>query len=205
MKTSGNHTSPAAQASPAAQDDEAAPGPFPGEPGEAALIARMIRVNHAGEFGAGCIYDGQLFVFGASHPMASTLQHMAGQEKVHEEAFASLIVERGVRPSLLLPLWEVAGLALGALTALMGTRAAMACTAAVEEVIDHHYAHQERQLERLGSEEALARLIARFRAEEIEHRDLAYDHEAALAPAWPLMRAVIATGSRIAIRLSQRL
>ena len=113
-----------------------------------------------------------------------------------------LIVERGVRPSVLHPLWHVAGFVLGAGTALMGERAAMACTVAVEEVIDEHYASQEERLDE--SESELKAHIAKFRADELEHRDIGLDHGAEQAPAYRLLSAVIKAGSRAAIWTAER-
>ncbi len=164
-------------------------------------LARMIRVNHAGEYGAKRIYQGQLAVLGKS-PCGETIRHMAAQEEKHLDTFSKMIVERRVRPTALLPLWHMLGYALGAGTALLGEKAAMACTVAVEEVIDEHYASQE---EILGNQEKdLKRTIIQFRKEELEHRDIGLAHDAAHAPAYPLLTAFIKTGSRAAIWLSKR-
>jgi 3-demethoxyubiquinol 3-hydroxylase len=177
-------------------------GRLPGDPNPRTLVERVIRVDQAGEFGASRIYAGQLAVLGRSE-VAPTLRHMAEQEERHREAFDRLIVERRVRPTLLSPLWRVAGFALGAGTAMLGERAAMACTVAVEEVIDEHY---RGQLEQLGDdEEELRGLIREFRAEEIEHRDIGLAHDAELTPGYELLSAAIKAGSRAAIWLSTRL
>jgi ubiquinone biosynthesis monooxygenase Coq7 len=161
----------------------------------------MVRVDHAGEYGAKRIYEGQLAVLGRTRH-GPTIRHMAEQEREHLEAFEKLIVERRVRPTALFPLWHVAGFALGAGTALLGPRAAMACTVAVEEVIDEHYA---RQAEELGPEEAeLKAKIERFRAEELEHRDIGLAHEAEQTPGYALLSAAIKAGSRAAIWLAER-
>ena len=174
---------------------------LPGGLSGKAMLERFIRVDHAGEYGAKRIYEGQLAVLGKSDK-APLLQHMADQEKVHLETFERLIVDRQVRPSALQPLWHMAGFALGAGTALLGERAAMACTVAVEEVIDEHYAKQARQL---GPEETeLRETIERFRAEELEHRDIGLEHEAERAPAYPLLSAAIKGGSRLAIWVAER-
>ena len=125
-------------------------GRLPGDLSPEALVRRMIRVDHAGEDGAVRIYEGQLAVLGDS-PTAEAVREMAAQERAHLETFERLMVERRVRPTVLSPLWHVAGFALGAGTALMGARAAMACTVAVEEVIEAHYA---KQAESLGEDEA---------------------------------------------------
>lgn len=175
---------------------------LPGDPSERALIARMIRVDHAGEYGARRIYDGQLAVLRRS-PAAPEIRRMAAQEKQHLEAFDRLVARRRVRPTLLSPLWHVAGFALGAATAALGERAAMACTVAVEEVIDEHY---RRQLETLdGTDPELSAVIAEFRGHEIEHRDIGLEHGAAEAPAHGPMTAAIKLGARAAIWLSTRL
>jgi ubiquinone biosynthesis monooxygenase Coq7 len=175
---------------------------LPGDPNERAALARMIRVDHAGEYGARRIYDGQLRVLRRS-PAAPVIRHMAGQEQRHLDTFDRLLVERRVRPTLLSPLWHVAGFALGAASALLGERAAMACTAAVEEVIDRHY---QAQLDRLGDREPeLAATIAEFRGDEIEHRDTALAQGAEEAPAYEPLTALVKTGTRLAIWLSTRL
>ncbi|MCB2081235.1 MAG: demethoxyubiquinone hydroxylase family protein [Rickettsiales bacterium] len=161
----------------------------------------MIRVNHAGEYGAKRIYEGQLSVLGKSD-CADMIQHMADQEREHLQAFEKYIVERHVRPTVLTPIWHVLGFTLGAGTALMGKEAAMACTVAVEEVIDEHY---QKQLHTLGSREPkLTKDIARFREEELEHRDIGLEHDAEKAPGYPLLSAFIKTASRTAIWLSER-
>ena len=162
----------------------------------------MIRVDHAGELGAVRIYQGQIAVLGASKS-AGVIRHMAEQEQHHLESFERLIVERRVRPTLLSPLWHVAGFALGAATALMGERAAMACTVAVEDVIDEHY---KSQVEQLGADEAaLKQTIEAFRADELAHREAGLAHGAAQAPGYELLTAAIRAGSRLAIWLSTRL
>lgn len=174
-------------------------------PGSASLmerIARMIRVDHAGEFGAQRIYAGQLSVLGGS-ASGPTIRHMAKQEDEHLAAFEKLIAERKVRPTALHPLWHMAGFALGALTARMGEKAAMACTVAVEEVIDQHY---KDQLDELGEHEpALRKLIKKFRDEEIEHKKTGLDHGAEDVPYYPALRALIRAGSKTAIWLSERI
>lgn len=165
-------------------------------------IAAMIRVDHAGEYGAVRIYEGQLAVLGKS-PSGDAIRRMAAEEQRHLQTFDRLINERRVRPTALEPVWRVAGFALGAATALMGEKAAMACTAAVEEVIDEHYAGQ---IERLGdSDDELKSTVADFRADEIAHRDAALASGAEEAPGYPLLREAIKTGCRIAIALSTRI
>jgi len=179
----------------------AAPKELPGDLSREDLAARIIRVDHAGEYGARRIYEGQLAVLG-HRADAAPIRHMAEQERRHLQAFDQLIAERKVRPSALHPLWHVAGYALGAATALMGREAAMACTVAVEEVIDEHYA---RQAEALGQEEPeLKTLIEEFRREEVEHRDTGLAEGAERAPAYELLKGAIKAGSRLAIWLAER-
>ena len=165
-------------------------------------VKKFIRVDHAGEFGAARIYAGQLAVLGRGKH-GETLKEMAAQEQRHLDAFATLIARRRVRPTALLPLWQVAGFALGAATAALGPRAAMACTVAIEETIDAHYAAQAEKLDK--DEAELRETISKFRLEELEHRDIALANEAEQAPGYRLMTAVIKAGCRAAIRLSERI
>jgi ubiquinone biosynthesis monooxygenase Coq7 len=165
----------------------------------------MIRVDHAGEYGAMRIYQGQIAVleaFSGDPKALAAIRRMAEQESRHLKRFDQLVNERQVRPTALSPLWDVAGFALGAATALLGSRAAMACTAAVEEVIDEHYG---RQLERLDSDPELKAAVAEFRADEIAHRDEALAHGAEQAPAYRLLSDSIKAGCRLAIRLSEKI
>jgi ubiquinone biosynthesis monooxygenase Coq7 len=176
--------------------------PLPGQPSEQAQIASMLRVNLAGEYGAKRIYEGQLAVLKKS-PSASLISHMKEQELGHLKAFEEWVVANRVRPTMLQPLWHVAGYALGVGTALLGEKAAMACTAAVEEVIDQHY---EQQLIRLGSENPkLSQLIRTCQQEEQEHRELALQEGAQEAPGFPILSSAIKTASRLAIWLSERI
>lgn len=165
--------------------------------------ASMLRVNQAGEFGATRIYEGQRAIMGDRHPASRLIARMAAQEQVHREHFDRMMAERGVRPTLFAPVWNVAGFALGAATALIGPEAAMACTAAVETEIDRHYGQQ---LDELGDDDPeLGKAIFEFRAEEIEHRDSALASGAENAPAYPLLSAAIRMGCRAAIALSKRI
>ena len=176
---------------------------LPGDLPPAALVERMIRVDHAGEFGAVRIYEGQMAVLGKSSPAGATVQRMADQEREHLETFDRLIVDRRVRPTALTPLWHVAGFALGAGTALMGEKAAHACTVAIEEVIDEHYG---KQAEQLGDDESdLRDTIEQFRADEIAHRDEALERGARDAPGYEVLTSAIKAGSRLAIWLSERI
>jgi ubiquinone biosynthesis monooxygenase Coq7 len=176
-------------------------GRLPGDPMPEEAVARMIRVDHAGEYGAARIYAGQLAVLGRGDK-GDVLRHMKAQEQVHLDTFSDLIVRRRVRPTALLPLWHLAGFALGAATAALGERAAMACTVAVEEAIDAHYAAQSASLDE--GEEELRTTIERFRAEELEHRDIGLAHEAELTPGYRLLSAAIKAGCRVAIAVSER-
>ena len=174
---------------------------LPGDPTARDVVERTIRVDHAGEYGAKRIYEGQLAVLGRTK-YGPLIEHMKAQEQFHLDTFSRLIGERRVRPTALLPFWHVAGFALGAASALLGHRGAMACTVAVEEAIDEHYRAQE---DTLGDDEAELRAdIARFRAEELEHRDTGLEHEAEQAPAYRLLSAAIKTSCKIAIKISER-
>ena len=175
---------------------------LPGDLSQSDLVKRFIRVNHAGEFGAKRIYEGQLSVLKNTRD-AAVIEHMKEQELHHLETFEKLIVERKVRPTMLYPLWNAAGFALGVGTALLGPKAAMACTVAVEEVIDEHYADQADQL--TEDEGELREMINRFRDEELEHRDTAIDFGGETTPGYPVLRRTIRVGSKLAIWLSERL
>ncbi|MEQ1790113.1 MAG: demethoxyubiquinone hydroxylase family protein [Rickettsiales bacterium] len=174
---------------------------LPGELPYSEKIARMIRVNHAGEYGAQRIYEGQLAVLGKS-PCGDVLRHMAQQEQEHLDCFSDMLVERSVRPTALMPLWNVAGFALGAATALMGEKVAMACTVAVETVIDEHYAAQEIELG--DDEKELKQAISKFRLEEQEHRDTGLAHGAEESPLYSVVTGAIKLNTRLAIWLATR-
>ena len=164
-------------------------------------IERFLRVDHAGERAAQQIYKGQLAVL-ANHEMADEIRHMMDQEVEHLETFDSLLNERQVRPSLLDPLWGAAGFTLGVVTAAMGPKAAMACTIAVEEVIGEHY---QKQADILGEDEpALQATVERFRDEELEHRDIAVEHDGREARHYSLLRKVIQRGCRTAIKIAEK-
>jgi len=175
---------------------------LPGDPSDKEQVRRMIRVDHAGEYGAARIYAGQLKVLGR-HPASAAIRHMAEQEKRHLATFEKLVADRQVRPTALSPLWHAAGFALGAASALLGARAAMACTVAVEEVIDEHY---RAQAEALGNAEPeLKATIEEFRGDELEHRDTGLAHGAEGAPGYEVLSRVVKAGSRLAIWLSTRI
>lgn len=175
---------------------------LPGDPTSETAIARMIRVDHAGEYGAARIYAGQLAVLRRSNT-APVLREMQAQEQRHLDRFSELIVRRRVRPSAMLPLWHIAGYALGAVTAALGTRAAMACTVAVEEAIDTHYTGQIAALDDCETE--LRNTLGQFREEEIQHRDTALENGAEQTPGYRLLSAAIKAGCRVAIRISERM
>ena len=184
------------------------PRPIPPRPGpgaERARLAEMLRVDHAGELAASAIYRGQRAVLRAAPAAGRALAQIAdmeAQEAEHLARFDAMLVARQVRPSLLAPLWRGAGFALGAATALIGERAAHACTEAVETVIERHYAAQIAEVE--GAEPALAAELTRFRADELAHRDLAVAEGARGAPAYPLLAAAIRAGCRLAIRIAEK-
>jgi ubiquinone biosynthesis monooxygenase Coq7 len=163
----------------------------------------MIRVDQAGEYGAARIYAGQLAVLGNRHPAARPIRHMERQEQRHLDRFNAMVAERGVRPTLLQPFWHVAGFALGAVTAAIGPEAAMACTAAIETEIDHHYGEQLEALDEDDPE--LSEAIAEFRAEELEHKATALAEGAERAPVYPLLSAAIRFGCKVAIGMSKRI
>jgi len=176
-------------------------GRQPGDLSPKEQLERIIRVDHAGEYGAVRIYEGQLAVLKDGSDV-ETVRHMKEQEEIHREKFEQLITENRVRPTILTPFWHVAGYALGAGTALLGKEAAMACTEAVEEVIDEHY---QEQLEQLGADQSeLKDVIAKFRNEEIEHRDIAREQGAAEAPGYELLTSAVKASSKLAIWLSSR-
>lgn len=175
---------------------------LPGDPSPEASVARVLRVDHAGEYGAARIYAGQLAVLRRSEA-APVLREMQAQEQLHLERFADLIVRRRVRPTAMLPLWHLAGFALGAATAALGQRAAMACTVAVEEAIDAHYADQIAALD--DSEDELRDTLGRFRQDELHHRDIGLQHGAEQALGYPLLSRAIKAGCKLAIRISERI
>ena len=175
---------------------------LPGDETDAARIERFIRVDHAGEYGAKRIYQGQLAVLGRG-AKGDILRHMQAQEQVHLDKFSALVAERRVRPTALLPFWHIAGFALGAATAAMGERAAMACTVAVEEAIDEHYRAQSAVLD--DDEAPLRETIETFRAEELEHRDIGLANEAELAPGYRVLSAMIKVGCKVAIAVSEKI
>ncbi|RUS33846.1 ubiquinone biosynthesis protein Coq7 [Jimgerdemannia flammicorona] len=175
---------------------------------ERALLDRMIRVDQAGEIGANWIYRGQLAVLGHDKAVAPIIQEMWDQEKKHLSKFDELVTHHRVRPTLLRPLWEVAGFVVGAGTALMGKEAAMACTEAVETVISDHYEDQLRELVKLTPSEdikELSEVVSQFRDEELEHHDIAVDFDARNAPLHGPLSTVIGQGCKAAIWVATRI
>jgi len=183
--------------------------PIPPRPGQGAMaqrLAEILRVDHAGELAAVAICRGQRAVLGEApgqQRMLGQLAEMEAQEAEHLARFDRLLTERRVRPTALVPLWRLAGFALGAGTALMGAKAAHACTEAVENVIEEHYAGQVAEL--AEREPELSAQLAQFREEELAHRDLAVEEGAREAPAYALLSAVVRAGCRTAIKVSEKL
>ncbi|KAF8564170.1 hypothetical protein P879_11452 [Paragonimus westermani] len=171
------------------------------------ILDRIIRVDHAGELAAKRIYQGQLLVLGKSS-VGPVIKEMQEQEEVHLRTFEELIPRHRIRPTALLPFWNIAGLALGVGTALLGSKAAMACTVAVESVISEHYNDQIRQL--MASDDSdkyteVLQVLKKFRDEEIEHHDTGLHHGAEQAPAYTLLSEVIKAGCRASIFLAERI
>lgn len=180
--------------------------PRPGQGSASARLAEILRVDHAGELGAVHIYRGQRAILGAARGherVAGQLAEMEGHEAVHLARFDRLLNDHRVRPTVMTPFWRAAGFALGAGTALLGDKAAHACTEAVESVIEQHYAGQIAELE--DREPELAAELTKFRDEELAHRDTAIAEGARQAPGYPLLAAVIRAGCRAAIKISEKL
>ena len=180
--------------------------PLPGKRRDPNRIEQMLRVDHAGEYGAVAIYGGQRAIYGKlphKARIARQLEEMEADEQAHLDAFDALLVEHRARPTALGPIWNMAGHALGAVTALMGDKAAHACTEAVETVIEQHYAGQITELRAMG-EDALADRFDQFRLEELAHRDLAVEEGAKQAPGYPLLSGLIQAGCRLAIKVSEK-
>ena len=167
------------------------------------VLEEIIRVDHAGEYGATRIYDGQIAIFGKNTKLGKTIRHMADQEQEHIDKFNELILEHRVRPTALLPIWNIAGFTLGVTTALIGKEAAMACTVAVEKVIGEHYKDQQKLLG--DDHKDLKKTIARFEKDELEHHDIGLANDAENAPAYNLMSKFIEIGCKTAIALSKKI
>lgn len=179
-------------------------------------ISEIIRVNHAGEFGAKVIYNGQIAALKLKKDYDSVelVKHMKEQEDVHFDYFNKEISAQKIRPTVMQPLWKVGGFALGFLTGLIDKRAAMCCTTAVEEVIDEHYQQQldliEKEKSFLNEDESkkiseLKEKIEIFRAEELEHRDIGYENNAAELPYFKPLSALVKLSTKFAIAVSKKI
>lgn len=175
---------------------------LPGDREPKQNIERILRVDHAGEHGASRIYDGQLAIL-KNHPIAPVIRKMAHAEQKHLDTFNGLLLERRIRPTALSPFWHVAGFALGAGSALLGPRGAMACTVAVEEVIEEHYTKQANTL--CDNEKELRQTLIDFGSEESEHKEIGAAYEAEKAPCYKTLSGAIKRGTRLAIWLSERI
>ena len=167
------------------------------------ILEEIIRVDHAGEFGATRIYDGQIAIFGKKSKIGKTIKHMADQEQEHIETFEKLILNHRVRPTALLPIWNVAGYFLGAATAMMGEKAAMACTVAVEKVIGEHYHKQISLLEE--DHKKLKATLKKFAQDELEHHDIGIAHNAEKTPGYSILTKFIEMGCKTAIEVSKKI
>ena len=167
------------------------------------ILEEIIRVDHAGEYGATKIYDGQIVIFGKNSKIGKTIQHMADQEQEHIEKFNELILEHHVRPTALLPLWNIVGFTLGATTALMGEKTAMACTVAVEKVIGEHYRKQQYLLE--DDHKELKKTIYKFEKDELNHHDIGIAHDAEQTPGYIVLSKFIEIGCKTAIEVSKKI
>ena len=167
------------------------------------ILEEIIRVDHAGEYGATRIYDGQIAIFGKNSKIGKTIQHMADQEKEHIDKFNELIISEQVRPTALLPLWNLAGFTLGAGTAILGEKVAMACTVAVEKVIGDHYQEQITLLK--DDQKKLKSTIKKFAADELEHHDIGIAHDAKNALGYKFLTKIIEVGCKTAIQISKKL
>jgi 3-demethoxyubiquinol 3-hydroxylase len=176
-------------------------------------LSSMLRVDHAGELAAFQIYSGQLFVLSRTHPdLVPLIQEMQDQEAHHLSTFDNLVATHRVRPTVMSPIWRVAGWGLGAVTAAMGKEAAMACTSAVETVIGGHYDDQVRNLMEMekkypegGELNKLTSTVSQFRDDELEHRDIAIERDAEKATGYPILEKVIGGGCRAGIWISERI
>ena len=169
-------------------------------------LEEIIRVDHAGERGAIKIYEGQLLAlktFKQNEPLKRKIEEMKEHEAEHYEFFSDEIKKRNIKPTKLLPLWDLMGVTLGFGTAMLGERAAMLCTASVEEVIDGHYKDQTYKLG--DDEKELKEKIKKFRQDELDHKDMAYEHGATKKGLFSILDKVIKTSSRIAITISEKI
>ena len=165
-------------------------------------IDAILRVDHAGETAAAKIYDGQLAVL-KNNPVGPTIQHMKDQEQEHLDTFNKLLYENDTRPTALLPLWNVMGFGLGVASAVMGEKAAMACTIAVEEVIGEHYAKQAESLN--DDHKELKSILMKFRDDELDHLETGLKHDGENALGYEIMKAIVQLGCRTAIKISEKI
>jgi len=169
-------------------------------------LEEFIRVDHAGERGAIKIYEGQLLAlktFKKDPELLKLVEEMREHEQEHSDFFENEIRERNIKPTKFLPLWDLLGVGLGFGSTILGKKAAMLCTASVEEVIDKHYQSQIDQLQ--DDEKKLKEKIKKFRADELEHKDIAYEHGATKKGFYSVMDKIIKTGSKIAINISEKI
>ena len=169
-------------------------------------LEEFIRVDHAGERGAIKIYEGQLLAlntFVKNDDLKRTIEEMKKHEVVHAEYFENEIKKRNIKPTRFLPVWDLLGVALGFGSTLMGKKAAMLCTASVEEVIDKHYQDQINQLEE--DENKLKKKIKKFRDDELHHKDIAYEQGATKVGLYSIFDKIIKTSSKIAINISEKI
>jgi len=173
-------------------------------PKDRRLIEEIIRVDHAGEHGATQIYRGQLKIFNRDTPFGKEIKEMADQEEIHKSTFDELIVKENVKPTVMFPIWNLAGYALGVGTALLGKKAAMACTVAVEEVIGQHYEDQALELESRKINLELLKIVKKFREDELEHHDTGVEHHAEMTTGYVLLAKAIKSLCYTAIKVSKK-
>ena len=169
-------------------------------------VEEFIRVDHAGERGAVKIYEGQLLALNTlikDENLKKTIEEMKVHEKEHCEFFENEIKKRDIKPTKFLPLWDLLGVGLGFGSTILGKKAAMLCTASVEEVIDEHYLNQIKQLD--NSESKLKKKIIKFREDELNHKDIAYEKGATKKGPYSILDKIIKTGSKIAINISEKI
>ena len=171
---------------------------------EKKIIEEIIRVDHAGEHGATQIYRGQLSVFKKKSPIWNKILEMAEQEEIHKSTFDELIVKNHVKPTALFPFWNAAGYLLGVGTALLGEKAAMACTVAVEEVIGHHYEEQAEILKTKKIDSNLLKIVKKFREDELEHHDTGVNHHAEMTKGYVYLSKAIKQACYIAIKITKK-
>ena len=166
-------------------------------------LDKILRVDHAGEVGAAKIYEGQLKVLGKTD-VGPMIQHMKDQEKEHLDTFHDLLNEHEVRPTIMLPIWNLAGYGLGVISAAMGKKAAMACTVAVEEVIGQHYDEQAKELSKRKLKPDLLKTVKRFREDELEHHDTGVEHQAEMTTGYVLLSKTIKQLCYTAIKITKK-